>query len=46
VEDAGATPKTPFNGFGDPTVSNNVPGTVNFPVSASRRVIFGGTLRF
>ena len=46
VEDAGATPKTPFNGFGDPTVSNNVPGTVNFPVSASRRVVFGGTLRF
>jgi hypothetical protein len=46
VEDAGATPKSPFNGFGDPTVSNNVPGTLNFPVSASRRLIFGGTLRF
>jgi len=46
VEDAGANPKAPFNGFGDPTVSNNVPGAINFPVSASRRVIFGGTLRF
>jgi hypothetical protein len=46
VEDAGATPKTPFNGFGDPTVSNDVPSNINFPVSASRRVVFGGTLRF
>lgn len=46
VEDAGATPKTPFNGFGDPTVSNDVPGTINFPVSASRRIVFGGTIRF
>jgi hypothetical protein len=46
VEDAGATPKSPFNGFGDPTVSNTVPGTVNFPVSATRRIVFGGTLRF
>jgi hypothetical protein len=46
VEDASATPKTPFNGFGDPTVSNDVPNNINFPVSASRRVVFGGTLRF
>ena len=46
VEDAGGTPKAPFFGFGDPTVSNNVPGTVNFPVSASRRIVFGGVLKF
>jgi hypothetical protein len=46
VEDAGGTPKAPFFGFGDPTVSNNVPGNINFPVSASRRVVFGGVVRF
>lgn len=46
VEDAGGTPKAPFFGFGDSTVSNNVPGNINFPVSASRRLIFGGTVRF
>jgi len=46
IEDAGVTPKAPFVGFGDPTVSDDVPGTINFPVSASRRVVFGGTIRF
>ena len=46
VEDAGVTPKAPFFGFGDPTVSNNVPGNINFPVSASRRIVFGGIVRF
>ena len=46
VEDAGGTPKAPFFGFGDPTVSNNVPGNINFPVSASRRIVFGGIVRF
>ena len=40
------TPKAPFFGFADPTVSNNVPGTINFPVQASRRIVFGGVLRF
>ncbi|HEY6306120.1 MAG TPA: carboxypeptidase regulatory-like domain-containing protein [Candidatus Angelobacter sp.] len=44
VEDAGNF--TPFNGFGNPQVSNNVPGTINFPNSASRRLIFGGVFRF
>ncbi len=46
IEDAGGTPKAPFFGFGDPTVSNNVPGSINFPVSASRRIVFGGVLKF
>jgi hypothetical protein len=35
-----------FNGFGNPKVSDDIPGTVNFPVAASRRVLVGGTLRF
>jgi len=46
VEDAGGTPRAPFFGFGDPTVSNNIPGVVSFPVGASRRLIFGGVVRF
>jgi len=46
VEDASGTPRAPFFGFGDPTVTNNVPGTINFPVSASRRIVFGGVVRF
>jgi hypothetical protein len=33
-------------GFGNPQVSNTVPGSINFPVQASRRFIFGGTLTF
>jgi Carboxypeptidase regulatory-like domain len=33
-------------GFGNPLVTDTVPGQVNFPVSASRRLIFGGTIRF
>jgi hypothetical protein len=45
LEDAGV-PRAPGAGFGDPTVTNDVPAYINFPVSASRRVIFGGTLRF
>ncbi|MCU1256363.1 MAG: TonB-dependent receptor plug [Candidatus Angelobacter sp.] len=45
LEDAGA-PRAPGIGFGDPTVTNDVPGTINFPVSASRRIVFGGTIRF
>ncbi len=45
LEDAGLA-RAPGVGFGDPTVTNNVPGTINFPVSASRRIVFGGTLRF
>jgi hypothetical protein len=44
VEDAGNF--GPFNGFGNPQVSNTVPGTINFPNSASRRLIFGGVFRF
>jgi hypothetical protein len=44
VEDAGNF--GPFNGFGNPKVSNTVPGTINFPNSASRRLIFGGVFRF
>jgi hypothetical protein len=46
IEDAGGTPRAPFFGFGDPTVSNNIPGVVSFPVGASRRLIFGGVVRF
>jgi hypothetical protein len=46
VEDASGTPRSPFFGFGDPTVTNNVPGNINFPVSASRRIVFGGVVRF
>jgi hypothetical protein len=46
VEDAGGTPKAPFFGFGDPTVSDNIPGDINFPVAASRRIVFGGVLKF
>jgi hypothetical protein len=46
VEDAGGTPRAPFFGFGDPTVTNTVPGNINFPVSASRRIVFGGVVRF
>ncbi len=46
LEDASGTPKAPFFGFADPTVTNNVPGFINFPVAASRRVVFGGTFRF
>jgi hypothetical protein len=45
LEDAGA-PRAPGVGFGDPTVTNNVPPNINFPVSASRRIVFGGVLRF
>ena len=45
LEDAGA-PRAPGTGFADPTVTNDVPGTINFPVSASRRIVFGGTIRF
>lgn len=45
LEDAGA-PRAPGTGFGDPTVTNDVPATINFPVSASRRIVFGGTIRF
>jgi hypothetical protein len=33
-------------GFGDFRVSNTVPGSVNFPIQASRRFIFGGTITF
>jgi hypothetical protein len=44
VEDAGNF--APFNGFGNPQVSDTVPGTINFPNSASRRLIFGGIFRF
>lgn len=44
VEDAGNFAS--FNGFGNPKVSNTVPGTINFPNSASRRLIFGGVFRF
>jgi len=46
LEDASGTPRAPFFGFADPTVTNNVPGPINFPVEASRRIVFGGTLRF
>jgi len=44
VEDAGNF--GPFNGFGNPQVSDTVPGFINFPNSASRRLIFGGVFRF
>jgi len=33
-------------GFGDPRVTDTSPFGINFPVSASRRLIFGGTIRF
>jgi hypothetical protein len=33
-------------GFGNPQVSDTLPFGINFPVSASRRLIFGGTIRF
>jgi hypothetical protein len=46
VEDAGGTPRAPFFGFGDPTVTDNIPGVIGFPVAASRRLIFGGIVRF
>jgi hypothetical protein len=46
LEDASGTPRAPFFGFADPTVTNNVPGPINFPVEASRRIVFGGVLRF
>jgi hypothetical protein len=43
IEDAGATPSSPFNGFGDPKLSNTTyPGSNN----ATRRINFGGTIRF
>ncbi|HEY4678956.1 MAG TPA: TonB-dependent receptor, partial [Candidatus Angelobacter sp.] len=29
LEDAGATPRAPFVGFGDPTVTNDVPSSIN-----------------
>jgi Carboxypeptidase regulatory-like domain len=45
LEDAGA-PRAPFVGFGDPSVTDNIPANINFPVAASRRIVFGGTLRF
>jgi hypothetical protein len=45
LEDAGAS-RAPFVGFGDPTVTNDVPSSINFPVAASRRLVFGGTIRF
>jgi hypothetical protein len=35
-----------FNGFGNPKVSDTVPGAISFPNSASRRLIFGGVFRF
>ncbi len=46
LEDASGNPRAPFFGFADPTVTDNVPGSINFPVQASRRIVFGGTLRF
>lgn len=43
IEDAGATPSSPFNGFGDPSLTNTTyPGSNN----ATRRINFGGTIRF
>jgi len=43
IEDAGATPSSPFNGFGDPSLTNTTyPGTNG----ATRRITFGGTIRF
>lgn len=44
VEDAGLF--SAGTGFGNSKVSNTVPGTINFPVGASRRFIFGGTITF
>jgi hypothetical protein len=44
LEDAGNF--GPFNGFGNPKVSNTVPGFINLPNSASRRLILGGVFRF
>ena len=35
-----------FNGYGNPKVSDTVPGAISFPNSASRRLIFGGVFRF
>ena len=43
IEDAGDTPSSPFNGFGDPSLSNTTyPGSNG----ATRRINFGGTIRF
>lgn len=44
VEDAGNFGA--FNGFGNPQVSNTSPGFIDFPSSASRRLVFGGVFRF
>jgi hypothetical protein len=44
LEDAGLF--AAGTGFGNPRVTNTVPGGINFPVAASRRLIFGGTVRF
>jgi hypothetical protein len=44
VEDAGNF--GPFNGFGNPRVTNTSPGIIDFPSSASRRLVFGGVFRF
>jgi hypothetical protein len=44
VEDAGNF--GPLNGFGNPQVSNTSPGFIDFPSSASRRLVFGGVFRF
>ena len=42
IEDAGAGGFS--TGFGNPKLTDNVPGVVNFPVEASRRIIFGGKI--
>ena len=44
IEDAGLF--SAGTGFGNPRVTNDVPGSINFPVQASRRLIFGGTITF
>ncbi|HEY6273148.1 MAG TPA: TonB-dependent receptor [Terriglobales bacterium] len=44
VEDAGNFGQG--NGFGNPQVSNTSPGFIDFPSSASRRLVFGGVFRF
>src|SRR5258708_9960159 len=44
LEDAGAA-RAPGTGFGDPTLTNDVPATITFPVSASRRIVLCGTIR-
>jgi hypothetical protein len=42
VEDAGNFAQ--FNGFGNPKVSDTIPGAIN--INASRNLIFGGVFRF